>query len=53
MSDKELIEAAKKVPYQYWWNIEVLIDSAKSEETAETLRWIMIKKELLEQIKVK
>lgn len=49
MSGKELIDMAKEVPYQYWWNIEVLIDSAKDDMTAETLRWIMKEKELLEQ----
>lgn len=51
MKDKELISKANDVPYQYWWNIENLIDEAESVETVEKLRWIMRKKELLEQIK--
>ena len=51
MKDKELIAMANEVPYQYWWNIEVLIDEAESSETVEKLRWIMRKKELMEQIK--
>lgn len=52
MTDDDLIEIANQVPSVCWWNIEVLIDSAKSEETAERLRLIMIKKELFEQVKV-
>ena len=51
MKDKELIAMANEVPYQYWWNIESLIDEAESSETVENLRWIMRRKELLEQIK--
>lgn len=51
MKDKELIEMAKNVPYQYWWNIETLMEEAESEDTVEELRWIMRKKELLEQYK--
>lgn len=51
MDDNRLIEMAKEIPYMYWWNIEILIDSAKTDEIAEKLRWIMREKELLEQIK--
>lgn len=51
MKDKELIAMAKEVPYQYWWNIEALIDEAESDETVEELRLIMRKKELYEQHK--
>ena len=51
MKDKELIAIAKEVPYQYWWNIEALIDEAVSDETIEELRLIMRKKEFHEQYK--
>lgn len=51
MKDKELIAMAKEVPYQYWWDIEALIDEAESDETVEELRLIMRKKELHEQYK--
>lgn len=51
MKDNELIAMAKEVPYQYWWNIEALIDEAESDETVEELRLIMRKKELHEQYK--
>lgn len=51
MTDKELIEMAKQVPYQFWWNIEELIEEAHSDEAAEQMRWIMRKKELYDQYK--
>lgn len=51
MKDCELIKMAREVPYQFWWNIEVLVEEAKSEDTKEKLKWIMRSKELKEQIK--
>lgn len=50
IKDNDLISLALKVPYQYWWNIEDLIDKANSNYTKEKLRWIMRKKELHDQI---
>ena len=48
--DKELIEQARKIPYQFWYEINGLIEKAQSPETIERLRWIMREKELLEQL---
>ena len=49
MEDKDLIRMAEKVPYTNWWYIEAYIEKAESPEAVEKMRWIMRKKELLEQ----
>lgn len=49
MNADELLKKAEKVPYQYWWQIEALIESAVTEEIKRKLYWIMRRKELLEQ----
>lgn len=52
MSDQELIEKARDVPYYCWWEIESLIEDAGSDELKSKLYWIMREKELREQLSV-
>lgn len=49
--NQDLIRKARSLSYIDWPQIEGLIEQAEDEETKEKLKWIMRRKELLEQIK--
>lgn len=52
LMDKELIEKALSLPYIQWNEILSLMDKTQNEWVKETLKYIMIEKNIREQLSV-